>query len=276
MSKWIKNVSGVTKTYAGKDIIDTEYREIQEVNDLDWKKDNNLLTDIGNGDAIVAKDDSGSNDITDISEAINYLKNINVDLEIDEEGRQVSRSAYGKKGWSYIAHPVEFSTSTLDSLFCSNWLGTDRGDCSLKFYKADGTEITSGVQADLDSDCVETKMTMALDYDFEVISGKIEQHTHPTTNVRMWVVGGVIDSTTNKPWEYPTSSGVYHAKEFAGGINLKFLGSDQEIETDGRAAKYMAKTTTNVPYQTNQFQFILKHDVGLKHDLMVILEYFRA
>ena len=71
MSKWVKNTTLVTKTYAGKDIMAGAYREVD--ND-DWTKDSLLLTDIGSGAAVMAKDDSGTTDITDVNQAIDFLK----------------------------------------------------------------------------------------------------------------------------------------------------------------------------------------------------------
>jgi len=76
MAKWIKNNSGSTSTYKGQDIADGAYYEIQSHQELIWANNSTLLTDIANGDAIVAKDDSGSKDIADVNEAINYLKGI--------------------------------------------------------------------------------------------------------------------------------------------------------------------------------------------------------
>ena len=206
----------------------------------------------------------------------NYKAAGNIPLQdTDTEGRQISRNAYGKKGWSYVAHPVEFTTSKLNECFSQDWQGNDRTDFTFKFYNSSGVELVAGTQVELDTDCVETRITIAPDYDYEVISGKIEQHASPSVDIRMWVVGGVINTTTNYPWEYPVDSGIFYVKEFASGINLKFMGADQEIETDGRASKFMCKNK-GLAYNANQMQIIIKHPAGHKHDLMVILEYFRA
>ena len=276
MAKWIKNNTVSDKTWVGQLVSAGAYYEIKSEEELDWKTDSSLLSDIGSGDAIVAKDDSGNEDISDVNDAIDYLKDVKTDLEIDDEGRQIQRVAFGKKGWTYTAYPLEFTTSKLNSVFSEDWQGSDRANYSCKFYDSNGNELVAGTQAELDSNCVETRVTMTPSHDYELIAGQIEQHTAPSTSddIRMWVIGGVIDSTTNSAWEYPT--GTFNVSEFAGGINLKFLAANQEIVTDGRASKYMTKTKTGVPYQANQLQFIIRHPVGHKHDLMIILEYFRA
>jgi hypothetical protein len=194
-------------------------------------------------------------------------------VEVDSEGRQILRNAFGKKGWSYLAHPIEFTTSKLGACFSEDWQGNSRTDFVFKFYNSSGVELTAGTQAELDSNCVETRITLSPDYDYELISGKIEQHISPSVDIRMWVIGGVIDTTNNYPWEYPT--GTFNVKEFASGINLKYMGPDQEIETDGRASKFMCKDK-GLPYNANQLQFVIKHPAGHNHDIMILMEYFRA
>ena len=74
MSKWIKNDSGSTKTWVGQEITNQSYYEIQSNEELEWANNSTLLTDIGSGDAVVAKDDSGNTDFSDVNEAIDYLK----------------------------------------------------------------------------------------------------------------------------------------------------------------------------------------------------------
>jgi hypothetical protein len=74
---WIKNNSGSTKTWAGQQIVDQAYYEIQPTELIIWANDSTLLVDIANSDAIVAKDDSGTADFSIIADAINYLKKNN-------------------------------------------------------------------------------------------------------------------------------------------------------------------------------------------------------
>lgn len=260
----------------------SDFKDRIDNNNLKWvytNESNNYATYASyNGFILKCYLRNGSSDYTDFETNWKALGDLPVQ-EIDDEGRQVHRPAYGKKGWTYTAHPVEFTTAKDGAIFSEDWQGNDRGDYVFKFYKADGTEIVDAggyadKQAHLDAECVETRITVKPDYDYEIIAGKLDIHTIPTTDIRMWVVGGVIDDTTQLPWEYPT--GVYNAKEFAGGINFKYVTPNKEIETDGRASKFMAKTKTGVPYQTNQFLVIMRHDAGIKHDFMLTLEYFRA
>jgi hypothetical protein len=101
-------------------------------------------------------------------------------------------------------------------------------------------------------------------YDYELIAGSIQQKASPSTDLRIWVVGGIVEL------------GGAYVKEFAGGVNMAFFGENESLKTDGRAAKYMTKTISGVPYQANQLQVIIKHEAGIQHKLMLMLEYFRA
>jgi hypothetical protein len=258
--KFIKNISGLTKNYDGQDILDNEYQLIPISREIYWSSDNNLLIDISNGDVIVAKDDSGTKDITNISDAINYLKNINKEVEIDDEGRQTVRRATAKKGWHYSAITAEIETSTLGT-YNKDYNGVDLGYVTVKLYKADNTEITDQTVAD--ADCVKTVVTIKPDYDFEIIEGDIYHHTRPTDNIRLWTLAGIPEL------------GAAGTKVFVNGLNLKFMSPDDHIESDGRSSKFMSKIVPGIPYQGNQFQFILKHPAGCKHELMVLLECYK-
>ena len=131
MSKYIKNISGSLKTYLGKDIADTEYRIIDANFEISWANDNTLLADIASGDVLVAKDDSGSNDITDINYAINYLKGnlptIVVNAAIsDPQGKRArlvgthsaTAAADGDTSSDWLIPQLQFPTGTnVDSIF---------------------------------------------------------------------------------------------------------------------------------------------------------------
>lgn len=88
-SAWIKNTTGGDKTWVGQLISAGAYYQIQDVERVQWANNSLLLTDIGSGDAVVARDDSGSNDISDVNQAINHLKEI--PAELDNKGSPIIR-----------------------------------------------------------------------------------------------------------------------------------------------------------------------------------------
>lgn len=210
--------------------------------------------------------------LADATATKNYLDSLfkTKGLEIDDQGRQIIRSAAGKKGWVYLSHPIEIETSKIGGAYSTDYTGTLRTDFELKLYDANNVEITDQTTADLS--CVKTVVTFKPSYDFEILSGSIYQATTPASDVRLWVIGGVFAVATNTP---------VSVKEFVTGFNMKFIGDGDHIETDGRASKYMAKDMSayGLPlptYQGNCFQYIVRHDTGIKHKLMVIMEYFRV
>ena len=183
------------------------------------------------------------------------------DKEIDSQGRQIIRAAAGQKGWTYLARPIEFEISKIGSLYSKNYLDQDYTDVTIKFYNASNVEVTS---AENESTIVKTVVLLKPNHDYELIAGNVRQIVSPTNDIRVWVIGGIIEL------------GGDYVKEFAAGINMKYLGADEEIKTDGRAAKYMTKDIVGVPYQANQLQVIVRHNAGDYHKIMLTFEYFRA
>lgn len=260
MTKYIKNADTITRTWCGQEIASSAYYLLQCSEESQWANDSSVFDSIADDTIIVSKTNESSGHITDHALAINYLKD-NL-TEIDSQGRQIIRTAAGKKGWTYLGLAIELETAKASSLFCKDENDNNIAGISLKYYKSDGTEITT--QGDLDSYCVKTVLTIAPDHDYELMGGNIHHDTVPISDVRLWVKGGILELGSN------------YTKTMINGINMLYLGVDDHIRTDGRASKYMTKTIAGVPYQGNQLQMIIKHDAGYKHKIMFVLEYFRA
>jgi len=259
MAKYVKNNDSVARTWGGMEIESGSYYQLQSVEYARWANNSSVMDSIVDGTLIVSKTGDSSGHIVDHITALNYLKD---DItEIDSEGRQIVRAAAGKKGWSYYALGIQIETSKLGGLYCKDESGTNISGISIKFYDADNVELTT--QETIDAGCVKTILTIAPSYDYEIIAGNARQVSAPSTDVRLWVVGGILEL------------GGAYVKSFADSQNLRFTGT-VPMETDGRASKYMTKTIPGVPYQGNQFRFTLKHGVGVKHELLVTLEMFRA
>lgn len=197
-----------------------------------------------------------------IPSSVDPLSVVIDDVEVDEQGRQIVRTAAGQKGWTYLSHCIEIETSKLGGVVSDFFTGSSDSGLSIKFYNASNVELIT--QQDIDNDCVRTEVIIKPDHDYEIIGGNIYQHTRPTQDIRLWVMGGIPELGNN------------YLKEMVRNLNLKFLSEHNFIETDGRASKYMRKTTTGVPYNTNQLKLIFRHPAGVKQQLMIILEYYRA
>lgn len=75
MSLYIKNADTQSHTWTGQIITAGSYYEIEALEQVRWSEDNQVLVDLANGILIVATSNDGNNDITDVNQAINYLKN---------------------------------------------------------------------------------------------------------------------------------------------------------------------------------------------------------
>jgi len=265
MIKYIKNATQNTITYLGQDIFTGSYYEIPAAKELALSNNSALLTDIANGIAVISKTDDSSGNITDISTAINYLKNID-SSQRDSDGAVLSRAKITTTGWHYQIQGVEFETSKLDSLHSKKADNSDYGFTVMKFH-----ELISGVETEitgnnlnqqyLDANCIKTLMDWETNYDIEILGGMLKQATATTEDIRLWVIG-----VPDVPEAYGGS------KSFVTNVNLKYLDGTG-VKVDGKTAKYLTYSAQN---HTSKIRLIFRHPVGCNHKLLMIFELFKA
>jgi hypothetical protein len=260
MAKYVKNDTGSAKTWVGQEIAAGTYHLIPTNDEMAWANDAVLYTAILDAEAIVSNTNSSGGHITDAVQAINFLKDI---VPMDVDGSPLYRMKITKTGWHYQVHSMEFTTSKLNSVYDKNSAETSFGFHTLKFYKADGSEITSGVQADLDAYCVKTIIDWEPAFDVELIGGTLYQSAIPTTNIRMWVT-----ALPDIPVAYGGS-----VPFVTGGLNLKLMELGRVLDIDGKTPKLLPYSATN---HTNKMRIILTHDAGVQHDLLMMYKLFRA
>jgi len=83
MAIYAKNTDTVQHKWAGQYVQPSEYYALEFLEESKWASNSQVLSDIGSGILVIARDDSGNNDITDVSEAINYLKGVG---PVNEDG----------------------------------------------------------------------------------------------------------------------------------------------------------------------------------------------
>ena len=72
---YIKNISGLEKTFRGNVLANNTYHLIPDSERYDWHQDEVIFQDVANGDAQMCKDDSGSKDIESKTEQWCFLGN---------------------------------------------------------------------------------------------------------------------------------------------------------------------------------------------------------
>lgn len=251
--KRLKNNSGSTKFILSRDVDDQAYYNIPVNLWLQVNNDTDITDDIVAGDLIV---NNGTDDLN-VTDGLNWLSKFGTkNIEVDDQGRQIVRRATSIKGWHYSAIMAEIKTSTT-ATYNKDYLGNDLNEVSIVMYDVNDAVTTVG------ADCVKTVVTIAPDYDYEIIEGDVYHTVRPTENVRLWTLAGIPQLGPN------------YVKTFVNGLNLRFMSPDDHIESDGRSSKFMLKTIPGVPYNGNQFQFIFKHSAGFEHEVMVLLELYR-
>lgn len=107
MSKYLYNTTQSDLTFVGKTIESESFYLIQDIYLNTFANDSQLLVAISDGDILVAKDDSGSTNITDVNQAINFLKNL-VPISVESQnlpfaakilpgGKKIFTRMHGKK-----------------------------------------------------------------------------------------------------------------------------------------------------------------------------------
>lgn len=257
MSKILKNNtnSEVPISDTGVSISASGQYTIQEQDFSLWAASDNLITLIGN-DTITVND--GSFDLSK-SDGINLIKGLYPQAQTqdtDTSGRQILRIASTIKGWHYQAHAVEFQTSKLTGIYNKDKNGNDLGYATTKFYDANGTELTT--QIDIDASCVKTTLTWSPDYDFEMVAGNLRQINRQDTDIYVYVEANVL-----------VAPNTYIDVPFLqGGINMRYIGADEPLKTDGRSSKLF---TSN-----DKFSVICNHGIGVCHKVTIIFETYKS
>jgi hypothetical protein len=180
----------------------------------------------------------------------------------DLSNRDFVRLAITQEGWAFLAHFIECTTSTIGGIYCENYNGQIESQHYAKFYDVDGNEITE--EAGM-GNCVKSVFTIIPSIDYEVVCGEIHQYERPTNNMRLHsIIGAFMPDGT------PLS-----VKEFVRNLNMKFKDKAKAIVTDGRAPKLLKKSYAGLPFDANQIQIVINHEAGIKHELMIELEYYR-
>lgn len=215
-------------------------------------------------DSVIVSYSQVQNDADKTDFETNFKPSGNSSLgQIDTDGAQIVRQKAAKRGWSFWALPIEINTSTIGgSVHAKDASGTDIPGISCKIYNVSDVEITVPGLLDINlGTCVKTVLDFEPAFDYEMIGGSLRINSNPSQDVRLWIVGA------------PDIPAIYGgSKEFASGVNLKFLAPDSSFEIDGRVSKYVMYNATT---HTGKLRIILKHPAGLNLNLQVLIHAYR-
>lgn len=112
--KFVKNNKQTVDIWAGMQIQPNTYYQLEELEYNKWANNSKVLTDITSGDLLVAKSNDGTTDISDIAEAINYLKDI--DVKVIKQEPFASKTVGGKSLYKRV-HGVVLECSGGSNIF---------------------------------------------------------------------------------------------------------------------------------------------------------------
>lgn len=249
-----------------KKFVDSKNLKVQYVEDDElyfvWTSDTTLVVTCrilkDNGSDQSEFESNYKNDANDGYDALGVATS-----QFDTDGATIVRPKAAKKGWSFYALPPEITTSTLGgTLYCKDLEGEDISGISCKIYDEDDDEITEAGLAGINLlTCVKTVLDIELPYDFELIGGSLRIHSNPAQDLRIWIIGA------------PDIPAIYGgSKEFASGVNLKFLAPDNSFDVDGRVTKYI---TYNATTHSSKIRILMRHGAGLTVNMQVLLHLYR-
>lgn len=194
----------------------------------------------------------------------NYKSSGNQPLyQSDTDGAQITRNKAAKKGWSFWAIPIEITTSTLGgSIYCKDSSGTDIPGITSKIYNSSDVEITVAGLANINlGTAVKTIVDFEPNFDYEIIGGALRINSNPSQDIRLWIVGA------------PDIPAIYGgSKEFASGINLKFIPANGEFSVDGRVTKFIKYSAST---HSGKLRLILKHPAGAAVNMQFVIHLYR-
>ncbi len=192
----------------------------------------------------------------------NYKANANIRLTAlrDSDGAIIQKIKVTTSGWNFQLHGIEFTTCKLDSVVSTNDQGVPWNFTTHKVYKANGDECTTQLSADASG--VKTVVDWEPNFDYEIVGGMIKLKALISTDVRLWVIG-----VPDIPAQYGGS------KIFASNLNLDFITLEEGVRVDGRAPKLLSYSPT---LHTNKLRIVFTHGVGVKADIHMMFEIFKA
>lgn len=243
---------------------DQEY-DIQNIELNAWRSSDLVIEDLVSGMLLIG---DGTSYKLPGAEAVNFLIGQTVSLSstlIDQDtGGLTSSPKYAPTGWYQKIHEIEFESSKLNSIHDKNWLLTDFGYGSLKFYDSMGSELTT--QQDIDASCVRTDLEWMPTHDYMIKGGVVAQLEIPTEDFYVWVQAVVL----------PLQLGGPQATFCDGGLNMKFVAVRDRIGIDGVAGTVLKYNHPQLGdgAGTNKIRFVTRHGVGVKHRIQVVLNIF--
>lgn len=258
----VKNKSDDIYSYANGAIVINAYEELL-INEQSWfllYSDEAFIKDLTLNNFAIS---DGNTDYTGQSalDFIDKIHQVNFSNK-DTDGASIVRIKAAKKGWSFWAVPIEITTSSLGTLFAQFHDGTNIPWISCKIYNENDEEITTPglLNANLNT-CVKTVIDFEPTFDYEIIGGALRVNSNPAQDIRMWIIGAP---------DIPTQFG--GTKEFASGVNLKFLAQDSEFNVDGRVTKFLSYDEQT---HSGKLRILLKHPAGLQVNIQFVIHLYR-
>lgn len=162
-------------------------------------------------------------------------------------------------GWFPMLREMEFETGKIGSVHDKSpprpgIPSADLGAYTLQFFRADMTEITSGVQADIDAECAVTIVMFDPAEDWGIRAASIRQITVPAGDLFAWTDVCV----------FVAPSVLFPLPYSQGGLNLFFQDTRQDVGVGDENYSFFKPG--------EKLQWTFEHGVGVKHKVRILTE----
>jgi hypothetical protein len=206
-------------------------------------------------------------DQTDFEDNYQAAANAPIGLR-DDDGISLVRVLPAGKNQLYQPRSISWTTAKRASVWNERLNGNDRGDVSIKFYNAGGSELIQGgaetdanYQTRLDNQCVQTEVDYLPTYTFRLIKVDLALFQTPTESAYLFC--------NRAPDRTPPNGGPIR---FIQGYNLFSAAIGTTIIFDSGTLNRFVDDPIDF---TNLFRFVIRHIVGDKIGINLTIHQFR-
>jgi len=260
----VRNADSISHIWCGQTVESNETYQIQASEQTIWANDDEFLTDIADGKAVI---NDGYSDLSS-GKAINILKQID-NYNRDKDGNPIYKNIIAENAMLFKPRCFDFQVGKYDSLCNKNSEMVDLADAELHFFDSSLTELVKGAeetdeefQTRLDSNCKFTHLYFTPSSRYAIKSGEVRYKGTLTGESDLWV-----EVAPHIPKAYGGSVAFMD-----GGIPLDHYDPKDAIIIDGASCAIIEFDDT---YYSHRLGIKIEHEVGDTFSILAIFNIYK-
>jgi hypothetical protein len=99
MDKWVKNPTGSSRNYEGQTVAAAAYHQLTDSQLEAWRCSSQMVNELSGATAIMSRDGTAAGDITDVSKAVDFLKDVGLEVKVKEESVTTITNLWKDRGY---------------------------------------------------------------------------------------------------------------------------------------------------------------------------------